>query len=260
MKISIVIPSYNQESYIEECVLSIWNSNFSSIEVICVDGGSTDGTLEKIEDLNRQGYVSKILYGPDEGQADALNKGFNYATGDYIGWINSDDFYMNKCLEKVNNAIMKSKADLIFGGIIVVDNGGRRINQYFPTSRDGQYSCCVALDLHQQAMFMTKSAYLKCGPFNTQYQFSMDYDYIIRLLNLYKPFLIEDYLGAFRHQPNSKTSNISHVGKLENDVIRNSHCVKCKKIKRLYLRLKRVFIIIYKTGLSYFIVKFRSRL
>lgn len=98
-KISIVTPSYNQGHYIEQTILSIINQGYPNYELIIIDGGSTDNTVEI---LNK--YDSKITYWiseKDNGQADALNKGIAKATGDIFNWINSDDYLEPGALEVV---------------------------------------------------------------------------------------------------------------------------------------------------------------
>ena len=92
LKISIIVPSYNQRNFIEKSILSILNQNYSNLELIVIDGGSTDGTLDVIKKYEK--YISFWMSEPDEGQSDALNKGFSRATGDVFGWLNSDDLYM----------------------------------------------------------------------------------------------------------------------------------------------------------------------
>lgn len=98
-KISIITPSYNQGQYIEETILSIINQNYPNLEYIIIDGGSSDETVAVI-----QKYTSKINYWiseKDEGQTDAINKGFEKATGVIINWVNSDDFLEQGCLFKI---------------------------------------------------------------------------------------------------------------------------------------------------------------
>ena len=92
-KISIVMPSYNQAEYIEESILSVLNQNYPNLELIVLDGGSTDGSEEIIKK-----YESKLSYWhsrKNKGQTDALIQGFKRATGDLLGWLNSDDILVH---------------------------------------------------------------------------------------------------------------------------------------------------------------------
>lgn len=90
-KISIVTPSYNQGEFIEQTILSVINQNYPNLEYIIIDGGSTDQTVDIIKKYEK--YISYWESVPDNGQTDAINKGFAKCTGDIFNWINSDDYY-----------------------------------------------------------------------------------------------------------------------------------------------------------------------
>lgn len=110
-KISIVTPSYNQGQYIEETILSILNQNYPNLEYIIIDGGSTDNTVDIIKK-----YEDRITYWvseTDKGQAHAINKGFKKCTGDIINWINSDDFFLEKCFFIVAKAFLTKNLDVV---------------------------------------------------------------------------------------------------------------------------------------------------
>ena len=90
--ISIVIPSFNQGQFIEQTIASVIGQSYSNIELIVIDGGSTDNTVEVIGKY--QHAIHHVISEPDYGQADAINKGFRLARGDILAWLNSDDFYL----------------------------------------------------------------------------------------------------------------------------------------------------------------------
>lgn len=95
-KISIVTVSFNSAKYIEAGILSILDQGYPNLEYIIVDGGSTDGTRDIIDKYRHR--LAVVIYEPDKGPADALNKGFKKATGDIMGWLNSDDRLHTKSL------------------------------------------------------------------------------------------------------------------------------------------------------------------
>ncbi len=122
-KISIVTPSYNQGQFIEETILSILNQNYPNLEYIIIDGGSTDNTVEIIKK-----YENRITYWiseKDEGQTDAILKGFKKSSGEWINWLNSDDLLLPNALFDVANKIISSQKEtnvLIFSTETFIDN------------------------------------------------------------------------------------------------------------------------------------------
>jgi len=112
-RISIVTPSFNQGEFIEETILSVLGQGYPNLEYIVIDGGSTDKTVEIIKK-----YESHITYWvseKDNGQSHAINKGFSKATGDILGWLNSDDIYMPNCLAKVSTLMKSNEAAILYG-------------------------------------------------------------------------------------------------------------------------------------------------
>jgi glycosyltransferase involved in cell wall biosynthesis len=111
IKISIVTPSFNSAKFIEDCIQSVLNQNYPNFEHIIVDGCSTDGTVEILKKYPHLKWISE----PDEGQSDALNKGFKMATGEIIGWLNADEIYLPNIFQNIANYFDLNKYDVIYG-------------------------------------------------------------------------------------------------------------------------------------------------
>lgn len=121
-KISIVTPSFNQGQYIGEAIESVLNQGYPNFEHIIIDNCSTDETLSV---LNKYPHLT-VVSEPDEGQSDALNKGFRRATGDIIGWLNADDYYLPGTFETVNTRMEDRAIDGVYSNIYFIDGAGNR--------------------------------------------------------------------------------------------------------------------------------------
>jgi hypothetical protein len=116
VRITIVIVSYNQAAFLEAAIRSVIMQDYPDLELIIVDGGSTDGSIEIIEKYRP--LFAHVIIEPDDGQSDALNKGFSRATGEVMNWLCSDDLFEPGAFARVNEAYLASGADLIVGGCI----------------------------------------------------------------------------------------------------------------------------------------------
>lgn len=121
--ISIVTPSFGQAEYLGDALDSVASQTYEGVvEHIIIDGGSTDGTLALLSSRPGVTWVSE----PDRGQSDALNKGFAMASGDIIGWLNSDDFYLVGALQMVADVFAQQPdVDVVYGDCAFVDGSGR---------------------------------------------------------------------------------------------------------------------------------------
>src|SRR5258707_11139569 len=126
-RITVVTPSFNQGRFIEEAIESVVEQNFSSVEHLIVDGGSNDETLNILKQRSEAPTWKHVKWvsEPDSGQSAALNKGFRLATGEIIGWLNSDDRYRAGCFEAVAQAFaLNPEVDIVYGDYTVIDETG----------------------------------------------------------------------------------------------------------------------------------------
>ena len=209
-KISIVTPSFNQAEFLERTILSVLNQNYPNLEYFIIDGGSTDGSVEIIKKYEK--YLAYWVSEKDNGQAHAVNKGWALATGQWLGWQNSDDIYLPEALRKVGVAARKfADKDLIYGNVYHIDKDDNIERDYrFPNTglKSPIYEGLIAF----QAAFFGKGLVDRCGFLDESLEFCMDLEYFRRFAGTVTPLLIRDFLGAYRSHPQTKSSLIAHIG------------------------------------------------
>jgi glycosyltransferase involved in cell wall biosynthesis len=181
--VSIVTPSYNQAHYLEETICSVLGQSYPRIEYILIDGGSTDGSLEIIQRYAARlaGWVSER----DQGQTDAINKGFARARGDILAWLNSDDTYLpNAVAEAVACLQAHPEAGMVYGDANLVDEAGQVIGKFPAAQTDYRRLRRGYVHIPQQAAFFRASLWRQVGPLDPTFYFAMDYDLWVRLARL----------------------------------------------------------------------------
>jgi glycosyltransferase involved in cell wall biosynthesis len=204
LKISIVIPSFNQGKFIEETLESILNQNFNPLELIIVDGGSTDNTIDILKKYEK--YLKYWVSEKDSGQSNAINKGLKFATGEIFAWQNSDDKYLPGTFEHVNEIMTRNdKINLVFGGWSFIDENSKVIS----SRKLDNYSL---RKLHagrkvppQPAVFFRRSAILKYGGVNESRHQTMDFDLYLKIADKNNLYVTSRILGEFRIHRDSKT-------------------------------------------------------
>lgn len=128
VEVSIVIPIFNAENYIDQCMASIMNQTMNDYEVILIDDGSTDGSRQVAEGWKeRYPSIVRVYSQQNAGQGDARNKGVMYAQGKYILFVDSDDRVAPDLAEEAYHAIIESNADMAIFDAVVVDEAGEKI-------------------------------------------------------------------------------------------------------------------------------------
>jgi len=210
MKISIITPSLNQGAFIERTILSVLSQKGDfELDYIIVDGGSTDNTLDIVRKYQENlTWISE----KDQGQSDAINKGFNMATGELLAWLNSDDTYEPNALNEVVQRYKEYKYSWCFGNcrnINESDQEIRKIITWYKIIQSKRYSFQRLLSkdfIPQPATFFTREVFREIGPLDINCEYSMDYDYWLRIAKKYEPFYINKFLANFRWQAESKNS------------------------------------------------------
>ncbi len=204
-KISIVTPSFNQGQYLEKTIRSVLLQGYPNLEYIIIDGGSTDDSVSVIK---RYGpWLAHWESGPDRGQAHALNKGFQRATGEIFAWLNSDDFYLPGVLRYVAQEFKKrphAVGALVGEGHIINEQGDI---VYTPTANELSRNALLHWmgygDFMQPSCFFRAAAWKKCGPLREDLHYALDVDLWIKII---QSFTFERLSGVLSHSLSHKNA------------------------------------------------------
>ena len=216
MKISIITPSYNQSRFLEKNLKSVANQEYSNVEHIVIDGGSTDDTVDLLERYEQK-YDLKWVSEPDRGQSHAVNKGINKATGDWIGWQNSDDFYLPRAFRRlISKAKANPNSDVICGDLVIVDENGQKIDQSYSIYPSEYIQRHWSLFTSNQCTFFHSRVFKKLGLLNEDCNYTMDAELFQRITEAGLSIeLIPEFMGAFRKHSDQKTHNDSIPRQIE---------------------------------------------
>lgn len=231
-KISIITPSYNQGQFIEETIVSIINQNYPNLEYIIIDGGSTDNTIEIIKKYEK--HLAYWISEPDRGQAHAINKGLEKATGEIFQWINSDDYIEAGALLKIAEAFKNKEVDAVAGKTVYFNgNIFEEPIQQSNLSAKGLMFWEKGVKFVQPGVWLRKDKIISCGGIDEQYHYAFDSDMIIRYLSKYPNVrYIDQILVYFRLHGESKTMS-SPQGFLDDRVKFIYKISKAKEFKNL---------------------------
>ena len=200
--VSIITPSFNQGKFIRETIESVLNQDYSNIEYWVIDGGSTDETVDILKE-----YDGKInwISEKDEGQADAVNKGIKLAKGTIIGWLNSDDIYMQDAVSHIVKFFKKHpNVDMVYGEGYFIDENSQIIDRYntenFSINRLAQ-TCIVC----QPTAFLKKGIVKEVGYLDKRLNLCMDYELWIKIAQKGNIMYSPKYLAASRMYNENKT-------------------------------------------------------
>ncbi len=177
--VSVVCPTRNGSAHLAKCIESVLTQDYEAVELIVVDGASTDETLSILDSYAEQlRYVSE----PDSGQGEAINKGLALARGDILCWLNSDDEYVPGAISAAVEAFHETGADIIYGDALAVDGRGRRYGHRINVVQDGDFTRLVhhKCFVVQPASFWTREVWDQAGPLDQEMHYALDYDFFMR--------------------------------------------------------------------------------
>jgi len=219
MTFSIITVTFNGREFLEDAILSVLSQDGADLEYIIVDGGSTDGTVDIIRHYAEKDGRIRWISEPDNGIADAFNKGIARSQGELVGILNADDTYLPGALAAVGEAYGANPACDVFHGDMLRMQGGATLFRLAPA--DVETHIWREMPVNHPATFVTRRAYGRVGGFDVAIRIAMDYDLILRL---YKNGCLFHYirqpLAAMRYGGASDANNLKGLGEVRAIAIR----------------------------------------
>jgi hypothetical protein len=214
--VSIITPSYNQAAYLEYTLQSILAQEYAHIEMIVVDGASTDSSPEIIKKYSDQ--ITWWVSEKDRGQADAINKGFQRAQGEILAWLNSDDLYLPGAISQAVHSLQNEpELGLVFGDAITMDANGSPLNR-LTFGNWGLKELVNFRIICQPAVFLRRKVLEQAGWLDLSYHFLLDHQLWIRIASLAPIKHIPGLWAATRHHPEAK--NVSQAAEFGAEAMR----------------------------------------
>ena len=202
--VSIITPSYNQGMYLEQTIQSVLNQTYGNIEYLAVDGGSTDNSIDIIKKYEKS--IAYWISEPDNGQANAINKGFKHANGELVCWVNSDDIlYPDYVVNRVQQFKENTNVDMIYGDIEQGPEPSiRRLRKGRQTSIKNmlKYAECP---IPQQSAMWRRNVIEKIGYLAPQWHVILDREYFIRMAANRLIKYVPGAVAFFRNHEHSKS-------------------------------------------------------
>jgi carbamoyltransferase len=219
-RISIVTPSFGQGRFLERTLYSVVNQNYPALEYVVQDGGSTDDTIEVLR--RYEGALSRWVSEPDDGQGDAINRGFAHTSGEIMAYLNSDDLLLPGSLAYVAGYFAAHPdVDVVYGQRVMIDEHDRQIGSWVLPSHDDEELTLLDF-VPQETLFWRRSAWQAAGgQIDPNLRFAIDWDLLLRLRDSgAKIVRLPRFLGAFRVHDQQKTSMWNDLCLIECDTLR----------------------------------------
>lgn len=197
------MPCFNHAAFVEQAIRSVLAQTYPHIELIVIDGGSTDGSVELIRRYADR--IAHLVSERDDGQADAINKGLRLATGTVLAWLNSDDLYFPDAVEKAVAGL--GDAGLVYGDAVCVDERGvfaRYFTEVEPFDRWRLVNCGDFI--MQPTAFFTRETWEQAGPLDPTLRWCLDWDLWCRLSRVAPVRYVPEMLAANREHGTTKTT------------------------------------------------------
>ena len=211
--ISIVMPCFQQAPFLAEAVRSVLDQKGVTVELLVMDPGSTDGSRELLTRMQLEyGDRLRLLFEPDDGQSDAVNRGLALARGRVLGWLNSDDRLRPDALARVANLLDHDRPGWVYGRAGIINDRGEPVSKFivrYKNWRGRRFSRLKLLTedfIPQMAVFWNRALWERAGGLDMARHLDMDYDQWLRFSRVLEPVVLPFELADFRVHGQAKGS------------------------------------------------------
>lgn len=254
MKVTIITVVLNGAKTIRGTIESVLSQTYSNIEYIVIDGQSTDNTMDIVNEYKSR--INKIISEQDHGLYAAINKGISLATGDVVGLIHSDDFYLdNLVIQRVVDEFVSKKVDSVFADLLFIkDDNFDKVLRYYSAKNFTPEKLTYGLMPPHPTFFVKKDIYEKYGGYEVDYKIAGDYEMFVRLLYINKISFAYINLPIIKMRVGGISSgglktkilcNIEVVRAIRNNGIKTNHLVILKKYPIKILEIIKGYIYNY---------------
>jgi len=231
-QISIITPSFNQGKYIEDAIKSVLIQKYPNIEHIIIDNCSTDNTLEILKKYSHLNWISET----DKGQSNALNKGFRMASGDILGWLNADDFYLPDGFHKIVKIFKNfTDTDIVYGNWYFVDENGKEIKKFQTIPYSHKSIIYYGPYIGSTALFFRRNIIDEGLFIDERFKYAMDWEWYARLGRYKKKFVfINSDLAGFRVHGENQSLKFGRMNNMDKFFLRAQQLAEGYAIKRCY--------------------------
>jgi glycosyltransferase involved in cell wall biosynthesis len=236
--ISIVTPSYEQGRYLERTIYSVLNQNYPSLEYVVQDGGSNDETRAVLEHFDAS--LSHWASEPDDGQADAINRGFAHTSGEIMAYLNSDDLLLPGSLAYVARYFAAHpQVDAVYGHRILIDEHDGQIGAWVLPRHDDK-TLTVADYIPQETLFWRRELWERAGArIDASLKFAVDWDLLLRFREAGARMVrLPRFLGAFRVHAEQKTGRQQRLCDEESELLRRRVLGRAMGDEEVYVRVR----------------------
>ncbi len=212
--VSIITPSYNQVDFLEKTIQSVLKQDYLNLEYGIVDGVSTDGSLDILKKYDP--HLSWWISEPDQGQAQAINKGIARTRGKIIAWINSDDIYLPNAITQAVKAIEEEDVDLVFGDAVTIDEAGYPLNELMFSDWDLPDLLRFRV-ICQPAVFMKRAVWDDVQGLSSDLHYMLDHQLWIKIASRFRVKHIPSFWAASRSHGQAK--NVAFAADFSDEIL-----------------------------------------